>query len=1131
MKVKKFSKFLSLLLTFMLAVGLLPVTALAASSEEVATPDLLISALANASNGTCDTITLKNDITNLTTTNFSVNVATQKTVTIDGQGYTITAADTAGGTSTALEISGDGTVILKNITFKGGAGSKSYGLYISSGSTITVQSVGTVSAIGGAATSNNSYGLYHDGSGTVIISEAVGGSGEKSCGIWNNGTGTVYAETATGGAANFSIGVDNFWMGIVNVGAASGGSAALYSVGVYNSGGGTVNAVSAVGGSATCTNSYSYGVWNGIGCKVNAATASGGEAYSSYGVSNYGGTVNANAASGGSHTTNVYESYGVYNENDAVVCGTINVTTATGGTAANSSYGAKNYEGEKGGVINVQTATSAAAASIHGDTVGNSIHTGAGVATLTLNKGAGAFCVLDSITVAGLGATEIGVLPLVSKDGTEGTWYTDEDLNNAVADSSVTGATALYSSFYVKATVPALSGGSVSRTSDTAATISFTTDEAGTAYYSVVDKDATAPTKEAVAARTSLGSVSGTVADKAITLTAGDKDIYVVVKNASDNISDPLKIAAAAYVSPVETLANTLTNVGLSAAVSGNTVTVTSTDTKVATDTLQLAIPAGVTVQWKASLTGDVSPCLVFLNGDGTFELAGGKITNTEKGMAVGCSQGSIVISGGTASSSSDFATVQTYYKGSTAPMLTMTGGNVISTSDESSSCAISAGGKTVITGGTVTAESGNQVVLSNAVVVYQRGLLSKISSGSLSASVAVSPSKTYAVPTETDGLTATGYSVLADHVTAQWNYSNSGWTGVQVDYSESSSGSWQVSYPAVQVVSGRHSLSYRENGGTGAVTPQNTVYKGQSYTVSTNVFTRTNYTFTGWNTEADGTGTPYAAGATLIGGPGSDDILLYAQWSPTGGGSNPSGGGGGGGGVSTPSTTVPTTSGATATTTVTAQTGTNGTASASVTQTQVTSAIEKAQAAAKSSGEAPSVEIHVSGGSNATAVQTTIPKAAVQAMVSGKMDSLTLSGPVAAMTFDAQAISAIAGAASGDVAFASSKVDNSILSDAVRQTVGDHPVYNFSVTSGGSTISQFGGAVTVSVPYTPAAGENPDAIVAYYINANGEPELMQNCHYDAQTGTLVFTTTHFSTYAVGYHKVAFSDVAEDATL
>ncbi|MDD3863583.1 MAG: MBG domain-containing protein, partial [Eubacteriales bacterium] len=56
-----------------------------------------------------------------------------------------------------------------------------------------------------------------------------------------------------------------------------------------------------------------------------------------------------------------------------------------------------------------------------------------------------------------------------------------------------------------------------------------------------------------------------------------------------------------------------------------------------------------------------------------------------------------------------------------------------------------------------------------------------------------------------------------------------------------------------------------------------------------------------------------------------------------------------GGGGSSTPATsTTPAVSGSTATTTVTAQTGTNGTATASVTQSQVTSAIEKAQAAAK---------------------------------------------------------------------------------------------------------------------------------------------------------------------------------------
>jgi len=253
----------------------------------------------------------------------------------------------------------------------------------------------------------------------------------------------------------------------------------------------------------------------------------------------------------------------------------------------------------------------------------------------------------------------------------------------------------------------------------------------------------------------------------------------------------------------------------------------------------------------------------------------------------------------------------------------------------------------------------------------------------------------------------------------------------------------------------------------------------------------------------------------------GSTTLYPYSS-----GGDNSGGSSSGGSSSTTP---APTVSGSTATTTATAKTGSDGKAAASVTQSQVTSAIEKAQKAAKSNGTAPKVEIQVSGASSASTTETTLPRDAVQAMVSGKMESLTLSGPVAEMTFDAQAIASIAGAASGEVKFSASKVETSTLPDAVRQVVGDHPVYNFSITSGSSTISQFGGTVTVSVPYTPAAGENVNAIVAYYINADSEPELMQNCHYDAKTGTLVFTTTHFSTYAVGYHKVVFSDVAEDA--
>jgi uncharacterized repeat protein (TIGR02543 family) len=42
------------------------------------------------------------------------------------------------------------------------------------------------------------------------------------------------------------------------------------------------------------------------------------------------------------------------------------------------------------------------------------------------------------------------------------------------------------------------------------------------------------------------------------------------------------------------------------------------------------------------------------------------------------------------------------------------------------------------------------------------------------------------------------------------------------------------------------------------------------------NGFTRSGYTFTGWNTRQDGTGTPYAAGAEYS---FASDLTLYAQW------------------------------------------------------------------------------------------------------------------------------------------------------------------------------------------------------------------------------------------------------------
>ena len=256
--------------------------------------------------------------------------------------------------------------------------------------------------------------------------------------------------------------------------------------------------------------------------------------------------------------------------------------------------------------------------------------------------------------------------------------------------------------------------------------------------------------------------------------------------------------------------------------------------------------------------------------------------------------------------------------------------------------------------------------------------------------------------------------------------------------------------------------------------------------------------------------------------------VAITAQWRYNGGGSHDEGNAspGGSGDATTPSHTV---SGSTAITTATAIIGSDGGATASFTASEVSGAIEAAREAAQGTGGLPRVAFHVSGGSDINTVETTFPNSAVHAMATGNIASLMFSGPVSTMTFDARAIAAIANAAAGDVTFTASEVAHDALSDAARRLVGNRPVYDFRVSSGNEPIYRFDGTVTVSLPYTPAPGEDANAIMVYHINANGGPELIQNSVYDVDAGTLVFTTTHFSTYAVGYNKVVFHDVSDGA--
>ena len=97
---------------------------------------------------------------------------------------------------------------------------------------------------------------------------------------------------------------------------------------------------------------------------------------------------------------------------------------------------------------------------------------------------------------------------------------------------------------------------------------------------------------------------------------------------------------------------------------------------------------------------------------------------------------------------------------------------------------------------------------------------------------------------------------------------SKGSWTGATVTASAT------VSIPALAPAT----ITFNANGGSGSVSAIST-YIGVANTIPSNSLTRTGYTFNGWNTASDGSGTAYATGSTIT---PTGNVTLYAQWKTT---------------------------------------------------------------------------------------------------------------------------------------------------------------------------------------------------------------------------------------------------------
>ena len=79
------------------------------------------------------------------------------------------------------------------------------------------------------------------------------------------------------------------------------------------------------------------------------------------------------------------------------------------------------------------------------------------------------------------------------------------------------------------------------------------------------------------------------------------------------------------------------------------------------------------------------------------------------------------------------------------------------------------------------------------------------------------------------------------------------------------------------------YTVKFDSNGGTGTMSDQ-TFTMNVAQNLTANTFTRTGYTFAGWNTKADGTGTSYkdSQSVTNLTTANNGTVTLYAQWKGT---------------------------------------------------------------------------------------------------------------------------------------------------------------------------------------------------------------------------------------------------------
>ncbi|WP_323442357.1 S-layer homology domain-containing protein [Sedimentibacter saalensis] len=196
-----------------------------------------------------------------------------------------------------------------------------------------------------------------------------------------------------------------------------------------------------------------------------------------------------------------------------------------------------------------------------------------------------------------------------------------------------------------------------------------------------------------------------------------------------------------------------------------------------------------------------------------------------------------------------------------------------------------------------------------------------------------------------------------------------------------------------------------------------------------------------------------------------------------------------------------------------------SGTASASVTKAIVNALLDKSDATDGNSKE-DLIKIIVDTPKDIDKLQINIPQSELDKIASETDANFGIESSFISIEFDEKAIETISNASNeGNVVITAEQLDD----------LNGRPVFDITVKNDGKSVSDFhGGHATVTVPYILKQGENPNAVVVYYLTDDGTLQTVRG-HYDDAKKAVVFKTTHFTKFMIGYNQINFDDVPANA--